>query len=95
MPFPPPGDLPNPGIEPRSPRLWADSLLSEPDYNIPTVCVYPHVYTHTRQKKSDKLALKTIYDGDVMNAFYPGLEIVLHFPNYIARFRCNNHVIKI
>ena len=27
---PPPGDLPNPGIEPRSPALWADSLLSEP-----------------------------------------------------------------
>ena len=26
----PPGDLPNPGIEPRSPTLQADSLLSEP-----------------------------------------------------------------
>ena len=24
------GDLPNPGIEPRSPTLQADSLLSEP-----------------------------------------------------------------
>ena len=29
LPFPPPGDLPNPGIEPRSPTLWADSLQSE------------------------------------------------------------------
>ena len=28
--MPPPGDLPNPGIEPRSPALQADSLLSEP-----------------------------------------------------------------
>ena len=27
---PPPGDLPNPGIEPRSPTLQADSLPSEP-----------------------------------------------------------------
>ena len=27
---PPPGDLPNPGIEPRSPVLQADSLPSEP-----------------------------------------------------------------
>ena len=27
--FPPPGDLPNPGIEPGSPALKADSLLSE------------------------------------------------------------------
>ena len=30
LPCPPPGDLPNPGIEPRSPTLQADSLLSEP-----------------------------------------------------------------
>ena len=29
-PFPSPGDLPNLGIEPRSPALQADSLLSEP-----------------------------------------------------------------
>ena len=28
--FPSPGDLPNPGIEPRSPALQADALLSEP-----------------------------------------------------------------
>ena len=30
QPFPSPGDLPNPGIEPRSPVLWADSLPTEP-----------------------------------------------------------------
>ena len=30
FPCPSPGDLPNPGIEPRSPSLQADSLLSEP-----------------------------------------------------------------
>ena len=29
-PFPSPGDLPNPGIEPRSPASQADSLLAEP-----------------------------------------------------------------
>ena len=28
-PFPSPGDLPNPGIEPRPPALWVDSLPSE------------------------------------------------------------------
>ena len=28
--FPSPGDLPNPGIEPRSPALRADALPSEP-----------------------------------------------------------------
>ena len=30
QPFPSPGDLPDPGIEPRSPALQADSLSSEP-----------------------------------------------------------------
>ena len=30
LPFPSPGDLPNPGIEPRSPALRADALTSEP-----------------------------------------------------------------
>ena len=30
LPCPPPEDLPNPGIKPRSPPLKVDSLLSEP-----------------------------------------------------------------
>ena len=30
MPFPSPGDLPNPGIEPGFPALRADALPSEP-----------------------------------------------------------------
>ena len=30
LPFPSPGDLPNPGIKPRSPALQADASLSEP-----------------------------------------------------------------
>ena len=30
LPFPSPGDLPDPGIEPRSPALQADALTSEP-----------------------------------------------------------------
>ena len=29
LPFPPPGDLPDPGIKPRSPALQADSLPTE------------------------------------------------------------------
>ena len=30
LPRPPPGDLPNPGMEPRSPALQTDSLSDEP-----------------------------------------------------------------
>ena len=30
LPFPSPGDLPDPGIEPQSPAFQADALTSEP-----------------------------------------------------------------
>ena len=33
LPFPSPGDLPDPGIEPGSPALRADALPSEPQAN--------------------------------------------------------------
>ena len=43
LPFPSPGDLPDPGIEPRSPALWADalptnldSILKSRDVTLPT-----------------------------------------------------------
>ena len=35
LPFPSPGDLPDPGIEPRSPALQADALPSEPPGKFP------------------------------------------------------------
>ena len=34
LPLPSPGDLPNPGTEPRSPALQADTLSSEPPGNL-------------------------------------------------------------
>ena len=37
LPFPSPGDLPDPGIEPRTPALQADSLLSESPRKPPSV----------------------------------------------------------
>ena len=35
LPFPSPGDLPDPGIEPRSPALETDTLTSEPPKKYP------------------------------------------------------------
>ena len=47
QPFPAPGDLPNLRIEPRSPALHVDSLLSEP-------AAKPHLYnTHTHTYMSE------------------------------------------
>ena len=46
LPWPSPGDLFNPGVEPSSPRLQADSLPFEPPgkpYNIPLnshLCIF-------------------------------------------------------
>ena len=37
LPFPSPGDLPDPGIEPRSPTLQADALTSAPPGNLFTL----------------------------------------------------------
>ena len=44
LPFPSPGDLPDPGTEPGSPTLEADALTSEPppyDPAIPLLGIYP------------------------------------------------------
>ena len=40
LPFPSPGDLPNPGIEPRSPALHADSLPTEPPGKSKLIFIY-------------------------------------------------------
>ena len=48
LPFPPPGDLPDPGIEPASPALQADSLpLSHLGSPKCPVDVSNHHYYHT------------------------------------------------
>ena len=36
LPFPSPGDLPDPGIKPRSPALQADALPSKPPGKLPS-----------------------------------------------------------
>ena len=46
LPFPSLGDLPDPGIEPRSPALQADALTSEPPGKPPTI-VWPQVKTRS------------------------------------------------
>ena len=56
LPLSPPGDLPNPGIKPRSPSLEADSLPSEPPGKTTPpgkhfinayIYIYIHTYIHT------------------------------------------------
>ena len=53
LPFPPPGDLLNSGIEPRSPELQANSLQSEPiaKRNV-TAFKWAHMHGESRILKS-------------------------------------------
>ena len=62
LPFPSPGDLPNPGIEPGSPTLKADSLPSEPTGKPGKIPYTPgkyakHTQTHTQENVKNPLVV--------------------------------------
>ena len=58
LPFPSPGDLPDPGIEPGSPTLQADTLPSEPPGLSPFKCLRPSITCETNQLYLKSLGLK-------------------------------------
>ena len=74
LPFPSPGDLPNPGIEPGSPALQADSLPSEPQGEHATVIpswshfISPRLFTSDISLELEKLA-SLGYFGQVFFSF--------------------------
>ena len=53
LPFPSPGDLPDPGIEPRSPTLEADALTSEP----PGFSLFLDYFVVVKKSESDTYML--------------------------------------
>ena len=73
LPFPSPGDLPSPGIEPGSPALQVDALSSEPpgksEYMCVCVCVCVCVYNIYIY-----VYLKTISD----------LKIFINHPSFLS-----------
>ena len=61
LPFPSPGDLPNPGVEPRSPILQADSLLTElqgKPRHIAFVSLIRHILIKLTKTKHKEILLK-------------------------------------
>ena len=63
VPFPSPRDLPNPGIEPQSPALQADSLPAELMMEAPKLVFYPIislVNEHSYPKECE------LYEGQVI-----------------------------
>ena len=68
--FPSPGDLPNPGIKPRSPTLQADSLPAEPQGKPPksktSSCyhdILTDIYTHTHSFIHSNIVLARKFTG--------------------------------
>ena len=59
LPFPSPGDLPNPGIKPRSPMLQADALSSEPPGSAPNLHLHP-ILCISQQTNKKHIALMSI-----------------------------------
>ena len=60
LPFPSLGDLPNPGIEPRSPALQADSLLPEPQGGFCVFHVFMCVWKNPTYVNEDQCSLDSI-----------------------------------
>ena len=66
LPFPSPGNLPNPGIEPRSPTLQADALPSEPQGSL--LISSPQLSLFEKQSISHSVLFATIF-------FFPYLSL--------------------
>ena len=68
LPFPSPGDLPDPGIEPRSPALRGDALPSEP----------PGKSCHTQ--KSTKTINQNVCSSQTVGTFYQDVSLTVCIP---------------
>ena len=63
LPFPSPGDLPDPGIEPGSPALQADALLSEPPGNY-TLKEMSWGYSESSKRRTDLWKHRKLYSPE-------------------------------
>ena len=95
LPFPSPGDLPDPGIEPWSPAFQADTLTSEPrgknhsvmsDSATPWIVAYqsPQSMEFSRQEYGSGLPFPP--PGDLPHpgislVFHTGRQILCHYPH--------------
>ena len=72
LPFHSPGDLLDPGIEPRCPTLWADSLPSEPPgkpirlSKLTCLCMYTHTHRTGQHLKGEAVFVNQAYNPKVL-----------------------------
>ena len=95
LPFPSPGDLPNPGIEPRSPALRADALTSEPPGKQRKLRAEELMLLncHVREHSSESLGLQE--NSSPISSLRPFLSLLLSFlrVHWTAR-RSNQSILK-
>ena len=71
-----PGDLPNPGIEPRSPALQVDSLLPEPPGN---PCIEPQKIPNSQSYNDIVQEIKSIsYKNFKWNIIYKNIKLLCY-----------------
>ena len=73
--FPSPGDLPDPGIEPRSPTLQADALTSEPPGKLLLIVLPEFSHITTRKVGKCKLGLKQHVQLNLRFCYYKSTRI--------------------
>ena len=95
--FPPPEDLPNPGIKPASPvspALQVDSLLAEPSEK-PCVCVWKLINSaYSSDSKHSAYSLQKFLENVVSHRFFFSLITMIstpkhnyfHFNVYLSNF---------
>ena len=89
LPFPSPGDLPHPGIEPRSPALQADTLPSEPPVQlIKHFAIYLKLRQHYKSTILQYIFLSACFYSEHPTGHFlltklcmQGNRHSLHFPN--------------
>ena len=82
LPFPSPGDLPDPGMEPRSPTLQADVLTSEP--------IWGQLIRSAFHRSAVSLSLKC-FSSDSDNCPDVGIRPLLQFPHRWGQVQSYQH----
>ena len=83
LPFPSPEDLPNPGIEPRSPALQADTLPSEPPGKPNILFIKSHYQEISDNPQIGQKRFQVIYLIRVFSILY--IYIYITFTTYQQR----------
>ena len=92
-PFPSPGDLPNPGIEPRSPTLQADSLPAElpgnPVQSLSRVRLFATSWTAARQASLSFTISRSLLRLMSIESVMPSNHLILCCPLLSWNYQAN------